>query len=166
MSSRQFGEGAAPIDLAPLLALGRQAEELFGCPQDIEWTYLDGRFHLVQSRDITRVHVGETDAAIVQHELTRVLGVARGAAPDEIVFAKNELSEMLPRPTPLSLSLMKALWAAGGSVDLAARDLGFSYRAGEDSTRLGGVAPRRIPSGSRATREDQEARGCAESRAW
>ena len=28
---------------------------------------------------------------------------------------------MLPRPTPLSLSLMESLWAAGGSVDLACR---------------------------------------------
>ncbi len=40
---------------------------------------------------------------------------------------------MLPRPTPLSLSLMEALWAAGGSVDLAARELGLTYRV-EDGT--------------------------------
>ena len=45
---------------------------------------------------------------------------------DQVVFAKNELSEMLPRPTPLSLSLMESLWAAGGSVDLAARELGLT----------------------------------------
>ena len=50
-----------------------------------------------------------------------------------MVFAKNELSEMLPRPTPLSLSLMESLWAAGGSVDLAARELGLTYRV-EDGT--------------------------------
>ena len=49
----------------------------------------------------------------------------RAPTPDEVVFAKNELSEMLPRPTPLSLSLMESLWAAGGSVDLAARELGL-----------------------------------------
>src|SRR6185503_5825401 len=59
--------------------------------------------------------------------------LAKGAKPDEVVFAKNELSEMLPRPTPLSLSLMEALWAAGGSVDLAARELGLTYRV-EDNT--------------------------------
>jgi rifampicin phosphotransferase len=125
-----------PIDLKPLLALGRQAERLFGGPQDIEWTYCDGRFFLVQSRDITRVMADESDAAILQSELERMLKIARDSAPDEIAFARNELSEMLPRPTPLSLSLMESLWAAGGSVDLAARALGMSYEAAEDTNYL------------------------------
>ena len=49
-----FGKSRSPIDLAPLLQLGDRAEQLFGTPQDIEWTYRDGQFHLVQSRDITR----------------------------------------------------------------------------------------------------------------
>ena len=136
VTGKQFGEGVAPIDLAPLLALGRQVEDLFGCPQDIEWTYTDGRYHLLQSRDITRVLVSEDDESTVKADLARVLDLAKGAAADEIVFAKNELSEMLPRPTPLSLSLMEALWASGGSVDRAAGNLGFSYRVAEDSTFL------------------------------
>ena len=136
ISGRQFGEGAAPIDVAPLLALGREVERLFGRPQDIEWTWADGRFHLVQSRDVTRVMAGEGDRAPVQDDLARALDAARGAAPDEVVFAKNEMSEMLPRPTPLSLSLMRALWASGGSVDRAARRLGFSYAIAEGSTLL------------------------------
>jgi rhodanese-related sulfurtransferase/membrane protein insertase Oxa1/YidC/SpoIIIJ/phosphohistidine swiveling domain-containing protein/molybdenum-dependent DNA-binding transcriptional regulator ModE len=136
VTGRQFGDGVAPIDLAPLLALGRQAEDLFGRPQDIEWTYAGGRFQLVQSRDITRRMAREGDEAVLQDDLGRALDVARGAAPDEVVFAKNELSEMLPRPTTLSLSLMEALWAAGGSVDQAARKLGFSYRVAEESTYL------------------------------
>src|SRR5712671_5204834 len=136
VTGRQFGDGAAPIDLAPLLALGRQAEDLFGRPQDIEWAYADGRFQLVQSRDITRVVASDRDDAVVQGDLGRALDVARGAPPDQVVFAKNELSEMLPRPTALSLSLMEALWAAGGSVDHAARKLGFSYRVAEGSTYL------------------------------
>lgn len=136
VSGRQFGEGFAPIDLAPLLALGRRVEDLFGRAQDIEWTYVDGQFHLVQSRDVTRVMESEPDRAVVQENLARALDVARGAAPDDVVFAKNELSEMLPRPTTLSLSLMRALWAGGGSVDRAARRLGFSYAVAEGSTPL------------------------------
>jgi rhodanese-related sulfurtransferase/membrane protein insertase Oxa1/YidC/SpoIIIJ/phosphohistidine swiveling domain-containing protein len=136
VSGRQFGEGAPPIDVAPLLTLGREVETLFGRPQDIEWTWSDGRFHLVQARDVTRVMAGEGDRALAQDDLARALDVARGAAPDEIVFAKNEMSEMLPRPTPLSLSLMRTLWASGGSVDRAARKLGFSYAVAEGSTPL------------------------------
>jgi len=136
VTRRAFGHGIAPIDLAPLLAMGQQAEELFRCPQDIEWTYAGGRFHLLQSRDITRVLASEEDQSVVKADLARVIDLAKGAAADEVIFAKNELSEMLPRPTPLSLSLMEALWASGGSVDRAARKLGFWYRVAEDSSYL------------------------------
>jgi len=143
VSGKQHGESLPPpIDLAPLLALGRRVEDLFGRAQDIEWTFAAGHFHLVQSRDVTRVMASEPDRALVQADLARVLDAARGAAADEIVFAKNELSEMLPRPTPLSLSLMRALWASGGSVDRAARRLGFSYAVAEDSMPLATILGR------------------------
>jgi rhodanese-related sulfurtransferase/membrane protein insertase Oxa1/YidC/SpoIIIJ/phosphohistidine swiveling domain-containing protein len=136
VTKKQFGDGAAPIDLKPLLALGDRAEALFGRPQDIEWTYRGGGFYLVQSRDITRAISGDADAVALQNDLTRAVELAKGAQADEIVFARNELSEMLPRPTPLSLSLIEALWASGGSVDLAARQLGLTYRVEDGSQYL------------------------------
>ena len=131
-----FGAISAAIELLPLLQLGDHAERLFGCPQDIEWTYCDGKFYIVQSRDITRNGSGNADAAAIQDDYARAIELSRGAAPDAIVLGKNELSEMLPRPTPMSLSLMESLWASGGSVDLAARELGLSYRVEERSTLL------------------------------
>jgi phosphohistidine swiveling domain-containing protein len=126
-SGRPFAEQAPPIDLSSLLAFGRQAEALFGAPQDIEWTWKNGSFYLVQSRHIT------TALAPVQRSLACALDLVKANAPDEAVFVKNELSEMLPRPTPLSLSLMESLWASGGSVDLACRSLGLSYKVEDDS---------------------------------
>jgi rifampicin phosphotransferase len=36
-----------------LARIGRQIEEYFGCPQDIEWCLVDDRFYIVQSRPIT-----------------------------------------------------------------------------------------------------------------
>ena len=131
-----FGKSRSPIDLAPLLQLGDRAEQLFGTPQDIEWTYRDGQFHLVQSRDITREVVGHPDTVAIQSDFARAIDRAKGGAPNEVVFCKNELTEMLPRPTPLSLSLMEELWASGGSIDLAARELGLSYRVEEGSSLL------------------------------
>ncbi len=130
------GQAVPPIDLAPLLAIGNEAEVLFGGPQDIEWTYRDGSFFLVQSRDITRDVAGEAVLAAAQNDYARLIRLADGAAPDEIVFGKNELAEMLPRPTPLSLSLMEALWASGGSIDLAARQLGLTYKVDEGAKYL------------------------------
>jgi rhodanese-related sulfurtransferase/membrane protein insertase Oxa1/YidC/SpoIIIJ/phosphohistidine swiveling domain-containing protein len=136
VTKQPFGKETSPIDLGPLLEMGDVAERLFGGPQDMEWAYRDGRFHLVQSRDITRPVAGDADMAAMQNDLARAVDIAKGASPDQVVFAKNELSEMLPRPTPLSLSLMESLWAAGGSVDLAARQLGLTYRVEDGSNYL------------------------------
>ena len=136
VTKKPFGKDSAPIDLGPLLAMGDVAERLFGNPQDMEWAYRDGRFHLVQSRDITRPVAGDADSAAMQNDIARAVDIAKGATPDQVVFAKNGLSEMLPRPTPLSLSLMEALWAAGGSVDLAARELGLTYRVEDGANYL------------------------------
>ncbi len=127
ITKKPFGRESAPIDLARLLALGDAAEELFGRAQDIEWTYVAGEFYLVQSRDITRPVAGDAETASMQNELAGIVERCKGASSDEVVFGKNEISEMLPRPSALSLSLMEALWEAGGSVDLAARELGLSY---------------------------------------
>ena len=143
VTGKPFGADRAPIDLGPLLELGGIAERLFGGPQDMEWAYRDGRFHLVQSRDITRPVAGDADAASMQNDIARVIDIAKSGnksgkatASDQIVFGKNELSEMLPRPTPLSFSLMESLWASGGSVDLAARELGLTYRVEDGSSYL------------------------------
>lgn len=133
ISLDRIGGDEAPIDLKPLVATGRELEKLFGGPQDVEWAHNGGVFYLVQSRDITRSEAGADTDAAVQNEWSRVLDSAEAASPDEIILEQNELSEVLPRPTPLSLSLMDGLWASGGSIDLACRQLGFGYRIEEDA---------------------------------
>jgi rhodanese-related sulfurtransferase/membrane protein insertase Oxa1/YidC/SpoIIIJ len=133
VSGNKLSGGEAPVDLQALLTLGIKAEQLFSSPQDVEWAYQRGRFYLVQSRDITRVIADSSDVALKHAELARALDLADGVNAEEVLFSKNEFSEMLPRPTPLSLSLMESLWDSGGSVDLAARKLGISYQASENA---------------------------------
>ncbi len=108
-SAQLVGANLPPIDLKPLIKLGRRVEAAFGTPQDIEWTYCAGQFKLVQSRDITTSRDG-TNESDIQREWRRVLDAAAGAGLDTVVFSQNELSETLPRPTVLSLSLMESLW--------------------------------------------------------
>ncbi len=131
-SRRLVGSPRPPIDLAPLLELGRRSEHLFSRPQDIEWAYREGRFFILQSRDITAPVAAAESQAAVQLEWARVMERADGASPDDVIFVQNEMTEVLPKPTPLSLSLMEALWASGGSVDLACRTLGMTYKVEED----------------------------------
>ena len=138
----ELDEHSSSIDLAPLLELGVRIEKLFGAPQDIEWAYENGHFIILQARDVTtRIAPGHGDKphATFELERRRLLELAtENGDPDasETVFHQNELSELLPRPTPLSLSLMQSLWEPGGSTDLACRTLGIPYDAQEDGPAL------------------------------
>ena len=131
-------EPEPPIDLAPLLEFGRQLEREFGQPQDIEWAWAKGRFSLLQARDITRsITRGRSPRNLAERERARLIAQLLGRRsvgrrepdidPEAPVFEQNELSELLPRPTPVSADLMGRLWAAGGSTDLACQDLGIPY---------------------------------------
>lgn len=122
------------IDLLPLLELGRKVERLFGKPQDIEWAYADGRFHILQSRDITASSsLGLERRALIERERLRLLRVIGNAPEDEKVFCQNELTELLKRPTPFSRAFMDRLWKKGGSVDLSCKMLGIRYDVDEHS---------------------------------
>jgi len=133
-----------PIDLQPLLALGRELEAMFGHPQDIEWAYAKGKFYLLQARDITRsIAQGQSLKSLAEQERRKLLSHALSHNPgkkkrqaddnETNIFVQNELSELLPRPTPLSADFMEKLWAAGGSTDLACQDLGIPYNVNYNS---------------------------------
>ena len=119
----------------------------FGAPQDIEWAYHEGRFLILQARDVTtRIteQRGGKPGDAFELERRRLLELATedsdpghlAGDTEEAVFHQNELSELLPRPTPLSFSLMQSLWEPGGSADLACRTLGIPYEASEDGPAL------------------------------
>jgi len=144
-SGRLLEAHEPPMDLRPLLELGRKVEEAFGRPQDIEWAYAEGKFFLLQARDITTSssNGGDSDS-LIQVERRRLLVLAEksiSAAREEgldikceddpVIFVQNELSELLPRPTPMSLSFMDSLWGPGGSTDLACRSLGIPFDVAE-----------------------------------
>lgn len=179
LTGRPLGDTRAPIDLEPLFRLGREVETLFGRPQDVEWAHANGRFHLLQARDVTRRAIDGTSAtALRERERARLLALAAGAGADEVVFAQNELSELLPRPTPYSLSWMGALWDHGGSTDLTCREFGLPYDVLPDSPPfVVGVfgttfvdpreALRRLPSGPGALASFRLSRAADQiERAW
>ena len=118
----------APIDLTELLETVVRIESKYGRPQDIEWAYSDGRFYILQTRDITRsVAQRGSLRGIVESQRNAMLANVSPGAADDVVFKQNELSELLPRPTPLSASVMEKLWDVDGSTHLACQRLGISY---------------------------------------
>ena len=127
----QLGETEAPIDLSPLLDIAKRCEALFGQSQDIEWVCKDGRFMIVQSRDITAL--AGSDNGAVAREWQRLVDLAGPGEAGEVILHQDAMSEVLPQPTPYSFALMQRLWASGGSVDLACRQLGLRYPVCEDT---------------------------------
>lgn len=132
ISGRVLTETPPPMDLTALHRLGLKAEKLFGKPQDIEWAFADGQFFILQSRDITRFD-STGPSADFETERGRLLDLFRDAAPGETILVQSEISELVPRPTPVTLSLMESLWQPGAAIDLACRSLGLRYEAAEDS---------------------------------
>jgi rhodanese-related sulfurtransferase/phosphohistidine swiveling domain-containing protein len=129
-----------PLDMAPLIALARQIESLFGRAQDIEWAFAQGNFYILQARDIVEApHAGDTSTphhTLIEQERTRLLDLLASNAcnPDEAALVQTDMTADLPRPTPLSLSLMQRLRGDGGATDRACERLGLNWNVGPHST--------------------------------
>ncbi len=134
LTGRRLDGAALPFDPAPLVSLAGAIEARFGRPQDIEWAYGPAGFTILQARDITAA--ADNDGAERREAWRDLLRRAAGRRPGEPALAQNEMTELLPRPSPCSLSLIEALWAAGGSVDQAARRLGLGYAVAEEGPSL------------------------------
>ena len=122
---------SSPMVFDDLLALGKQIEHLFGTPQDIEWAYANGQFQILQSRDITTLQIGSPAEQVRTAQWGGVLERFKFAGADDVILEQDEMSEVLPRPTSMSFSLMTQLWAPGGSLDQACRELGLPYQLPE-----------------------------------
>lgn len=118
---------ASPVALQSLIRDALKIEKIFGVPQDIEWAYAHGKFYFLQARPITALALTFSSDILVAREKERLLTVARRYNESEAVWKQTELSEILPRPTPFSLSLMRALWSPQGATGIACRKLGLPY---------------------------------------
>jgi len=110
------------MSLAPLLELGLRCETLLGAPQDVEWAWADGRFHILQSRPITRWSAADP----LERERGRLLTIPLPPA-DAKTWVRGELSALLPQPTAASLDLMRRLWGPDGAVDRSASLYGLPF---------------------------------------
>jgi len=117
------GDAAPPASIAALWAHAMRIEARFGRPQDIEWAHDGRRLWILQARDVS-ASPPRLEASIAD-EWQRLAHLCAHAKSDP-VFVADQMAELLPRPTPASLSLINALWTGGGSMDLAARSIGFA----------------------------------------
>jgi pyruvate,water dikinase len=107
--------------LAALAGLARQVESVYGQPRDIEWAWWNGRAWLLQARPITAPGAFEREQAR-RAEISRLAALAdtRGT-----VWARFNLSEVLPAPTPMTWAIVRRLMSGRGGLGLMFRELGF-----------------------------------------
>lgn len=92
--------------LAELVRLGRQIEDHYGRPMDVEWAYADGRCFILQARPIT----------------TLVPAPAGGAVAGD--FNRTMFLEIFPDPlSPAFISVIEPLFV--GMLDFTFQTLGF-----------------------------------------
>ncbi len=110
--------------LRQLAELGRRVEELYGGPRDVEWAWVEeggGRFWLLQARPITAASAAERE----QVRRDEIATLAARAEPTGTVWARYNLSESLPEPTPMTWSVTRRFLSGQGGLGLMYRDLGF-----------------------------------------
>lgn len=109
-----------------LSRLGLRVEQYFQYPCDLEWALSSGQFFLLQSRAIKYKGAAAIDPddreRLRRSEIARVQALA---APGGTIWARFNLSEILPEPTPMTWSIVKPFMSARGGFGLMYRDLGF-----------------------------------------
>lgn len=85
----------APAFLPELARHALSIEDAFGAPQDVEWSVVDGRIHILQARPVTTARAVAGDGFDTR-------------APDGAVFTSAGVGEMLPGVLP------PLLWTVNG----------------------------------------------------
>jgi pyruvate,water dikinase len=105
-----------------VVEIGRKVEAYMGVPQDIEWGLADGRFNLLQTRNIRNLDVLEDVEVGREAEIERLLELAEGR---HVVWVTHNLGETLRTPTPLTWDLQKHFMSGRGGYGLMFQEFGY-----------------------------------------
>ena len=108
------------LQLRELAEVGRRIEEFYGQPRDVEWAWAEGRLWVLQARPITSAGAYERE----QVRLEEIASLRSKADPRGTVWAKYNLAEILPAPTPMTWAIVQRFMSGLGGYGLMLRDLG------------------------------------------
>jgi phosphohistidine swiveling domain-containing protein len=107
--------------LKQLAEFGRRIEAFYGDARDVEWAWADGQFWVLQARPITTAGAFERE----QVRREEIATLVAKAEPGGTVWARYNLAEVLPAPTPMTWSIVRRFMSGRGGLGLMYRDLGF-----------------------------------------
>lgn len=106
--------------------LGLRVEKYFGWPCDVEWALSQEQFFLLQARPIKAPPppaIDPTERERLRKE--EIAALAARAEPEGTVWARFNLAEVLPEPTPMTWAIVRRFMSGRGGFGLMYRDLGF-----------------------------------------
>jgi pyruvate,water dikinase len=118
---RQQQPSLSTNQISELAKLAERIENYYGEPRDVEWAYASGQFSILQARPITAVTAAEI-AKVRREEIERARQIAGGR---EVIWARYNLAEVLPTPTPLTWSIIKRFMSGKGGFGQMFRSLGY-----------------------------------------
>jgi pyruvate,water dikinase len=122
------GASLADDQLTELGRLGQRVEAYFGIPCDIEWALSGGQFYLLQARPIkgldrARAPTDEERERVRREEIEALRALAE---PGGTVWARYNLAEILPDPTPMTWAIVRRFMSGRGGFGLTYYDLGYA----------------------------------------
>ncbi len=117
-ASRQALDDETIVKLA---ALGREVQDLFGSPQDVEWAWSGGKLWLLQSRPVTSLY-------------PLIEGVDPDSQPVKMMFSFGAVQGILDPMTPLGQDNIRAIFAGAARLfgfDLTVESQAVIFSAGE-----------------------------------
>ncbi len=110
---------AMPTELQKAIEIFKTIERTYTWPQDIEWCIAGNTMYFLQTRSIT---------TITQKQYSQILYLEKVLpTTPTYYYAKTEISEIAPRPTPITLDLLHRIYADDGPVDRVYSRLGIRY---------------------------------------
>ena len=108
--------------VARLAAIGRDIEQHYGTPQDIEWAVVQGTFAILQARPVRGIEVARDVRVGRREEIERLQGLCNGRRR---AWIAHNLGETLRTPTPLCWDLVRRFMTGDGGFGRLYRDLGY-----------------------------------------
>ncbi len=101
----------------------KKIEELEKFPQDIEWCLRDQTWYFLQARPITTLKKNDYEQSLYLDSFLK----NRNKNDQKYIFEKTEISEIAPRPTPITLEILHRIYDENGPVQNVYRQYGITY---------------------------------------
>lgn len=98
----------------------QKIENHFAAPQDIEWCLKDQKWYFLQTRPITSL-------SLETYESLKFLD-QNLPQNKRFFYAKTEISEIAPQPTPFTFSLLQRIYAKNGPIYKVYQKYGLNYQ--------------------------------------